>query len=208
MTAMPLTAKSKLPRLPREWYQGRAAVFWTHTFEHRATGWLDERFHARFREVLLHACSRYQLACPVYALMPDHWHLVWLGLAEQSDQRLAAAFLRQHLKPVLGKARLQDRAHDHVLREKERERGAFMSACQYVLENPVRAGLCENRADWPFLGAMVAGYPELDPRAVDYWEKFWKIHYRFVDGAAFPALTRRATDSAAFPALTRRATDL
>ena len=106
---------------------------------------------------------------------------------------MAAAFLRQHLKLALGKARLQDRPHDHVLREKERERGAFMSACQYVLDNPVRAGLCASRADWPFLGATVAGYPDLDPQVEDYWEKFWKIHNRLVDGGEFPALTRRAT---------------
>jgi hypothetical protein len=115
---MPFVPKSKLPRLPREWYQGPAAVLWTHTFEHRATGWLTEKFHAHFREVLLHICARHRLACPIYVLMPDHWHLVWLGLAKSSDQRLATAFLRQHLKPALGKARLQDRAHDHVLRRK------------------------------------------------------------------------------------------
>ena len=32
---MAFEQKSKLPRLPREWYQGRAAVFWTHTIEDR-----------------------------------------------------------------------------------------------------------------------------------------------------------------------------
>ena len=67
--------KSKLPRLSREWYRGRAAVFWTHTMEDRATGWLDAGFHGQFREVLLHVCARYAVACPAYVLMPDHWHV-------------------------------------------------------------------------------------------------------------------------------------
>jgi hypothetical protein len=30
---------------------------------------------------------------------------------------------------------------------------------------------------WPFEGAIVPGYPDLDPRQDDYWERFWKIYY-------------------------------
>lgn len=178
---MPFVSKSTLPRLPREFYQGRAAVLWTHTFEQHATGWLDEEFHVCFREVLLHASARYRLACPIYVLMPDHWHLVWLGLAEGSDQHTATRMLRKHLQSHLEAARLQDRAHDHVLREDERERGAFMSACSYVLENPVRAKLVPEWKAWPFLGAMVPGYPDFDPRTDDFWEDFWKIFLRLSD---------------------------
>src|SRR5450432_1492415 len=98
---MPFIQKSKLPRLPRQAYQGHVSVFWTHTFIDRATGWLDHDFHARFREVLLHACSRYKVACPVYVLMPDHWHLIWMGLARESNQATATAFLRRKLAPSL-----------------------------------------------------------------------------------------------------------
>jgi putative transposase len=180
---MTLRPKSNLPRLERQWYQGRAAVLWTHTMEKRATGWLDDSFHSRFREVLLHACARHGLVCPAYVLMPDHWHVVWLGLAESSDQYLAARFLRKHLALHLGSARLQDRAHDHVLREKERERGAFIAACGYVRENPVRAGLCENWREWPFAGVVVVGYPDLEPRENGYWEMFWRIHGKLEAGA-------------------------
>jgi len=170
--------KSKLPRLPREFYQGRAIVLWTHTFENRANGWLTDTFHGRFREMLLHTGARFAMACPVYTLMPDHWHIVWMGLSEKTDQRLAAAFLRQQLAGELRPARLQDRAHDHVLREQERERGALMSACSYVRMNPVRAGLAADWKPWVFSGAMVAGYPKLEPREDDFWERFWRIYER------------------------------
>ncbi len=178
---MPIAPKSKLPRLPREWYQGRAMVLWTHTFEHRSTGWLNEPFHARFREVLLHAGARYRLACPVYLLMPDHWHLIWLGLADDSDQHTATRMLRKHLQPLLGTAKLQDRAHDHVLRDDERKRGAFMAACRYVWENPARANLVPAWTAWPYVGAIVPGYPDFDPRADEFWEDFWKIYLRLSD---------------------------
>jgi REP element-mobilizing transposase RayT len=173
---MPQTQKSHLPRLPRTGYQGRAFVFWTHTFENRATGWLIDSFHARFREVLLHACARYQLACPIYVLMPDHWHLVWIGLGEASDQMLATAFLRRNLREALAPAKLQDRAHDHVLRDRERERDAFTATCRYIRENPLRAGLVRTWPEWPALGAMLAGYPVLDLRDGSFWEDFWKIY--------------------------------
>jgi REP element-mobilizing transposase RayT len=170
--------KSKLPRLSREWYQGRAVVFWTHTIDRRATGWLDDRFHARFREILIHASARYALACPVYVLMPDHWHLVWMGMADVSDQMSATAFLRKHIRTDLAPARLQDRAHDHVLREEERRKNAFMSACRYCLQNPVRAGLVAEPALWPYADAIVSGYPDLNPVCKVFWDDFLKIHQR------------------------------
>ena len=193
MTFIP---KSRLPRLPREFYQGRAMVLWTHTFEERAKGWLGDAFHHQFRETLLHACHRYDLVTPCYVLMPDHWHLVWMGLAETSDQWLATAFLRKTLQPVLARAQLQDRAHDRVLREKEREHGAFQAACSYVFHDPQRAELCDDWREWPYLGAIVPGYPDLGPHGTEFWDKFWKIHNRLVDvspSAQVPALTRRAT---------------
>lgn len=180
---MAVEKKSKLPRLPREWYQGRAVVFWTHTIEGRATGWLDEKFHQHFQEVLLHTGARYELACPAYVLMPDHWHVVWMGLAETSDQHTATRFLREHVVAQLGAARLQDRAHDRVLREEQRKRGAFVAACGYVRENPVRAGLVTEWREWLYAGAVVAGYPDLEPREEGFWEKYWRIYAKLVEGA-------------------------
>jgi hypothetical protein len=44
-----------LPRLSRQVYQGRAFVHWSMTVKDRRKGWLDDLFHARFREDLLHA---------------------------------------------------------------------------------------------------------------------------------------------------------
>jgi hypothetical protein len=204
---MAFVPKSHLPHLAREFYQGSAAGLWTHTLKDRAAGWLNDSFHHFFREILLHACHLYALSTPCYVLMPDHWHVVWRGLAQNSDQWLASAFLRKHLQPLLGSARLQDRAHDHVLRENERERGAFEKACAYVRQNPERTDLCADWRDWPHLGALISGYPDLDSRQNDFWEKFWTIHNRLLDGSSacegrdtnLPALTRRATpDSSNF----------
>lgn len=90
-----------LPRLSREHYQGDAVVHWTLPVSHRQCGWQDDTFHAAFREVLLHTATRAGLFCPAYCLMPDHLHLVWMGLRLDSDQLNGMAFLRTHLKPAL-----------------------------------------------------------------------------------------------------------
>jgi putative transposase len=165
-----------LPRLPREHYQGDAVVLWTLTVFDRAKGWLNEKFHNRFRELLFHTAAREGLVCPVYCLMPDHLHLVWMGLRKDTDQLNGMAFLRTHLAPELEPARFQPQAHDHVLREEERRRNAFAKVCSYIIANPVRAGLTVESSPLPFTDCVVAGYPKLNPQAEEFWPKFWQIY--------------------------------
>ena len=165
-----------LPRLPREYYRGDAAVHWTLPVSNRGQGWLDERFHAAFRKLLLHAAAREGLLCATYCLMPDHLHLVWMGLWLESDQLNAMAFLRAQLEPRLAPHRFQHQAHDHVLMDEERRRNAFVSVCNYILENPLRAGLVKAPGQWAFSGAVVPGYPALHPLEADFWSLFWKLY--------------------------------
>jgi hypothetical protein len=63
-----------------------------------------------------------------------------------------------------------------VLKEEERHRGVFATACHYDLDNPVRAGLVKQPREWPFNGAVVPGYPTLHPLHEDYWHRFWKLY--------------------------------
>ena len=172
----PVEQKDNLPRLLRHHYQGHAVVMWTLTMEHRATGWLNELFHLRFRELMLHAAVREKVWCPTYCLMPDHLHLVWMGMRRKSDQLNAMRFLRRQLAPMLKPYKFQHQAYDHVLREDERKRGAFARVCFYVLANPGRAKLVAEGGDWPFSGVVVPGYPTLHPMQEDFWEKFWKLY--------------------------------
>jgi REP element-mobilizing transposase RayT len=142
----------------------------------RGTGWLNESFHARFREVMLHAAAREGLFCPTYCLMPDHIHLVWMGLRRDTDQRNGMKFLREHIGKLLRPHRFQHQAHDHVLREEQRKRQAFSKACFYIIDNARVAELVKHPKDWPFAGAIVPGYPELHPLEQDFWPLFWKLY--------------------------------
>ena len=168
-----------LPRLPAAEYRGTAWVHWTMTMRDRACGWLDERMHAQLRELLLHTMTRYFLQCPGYCLMPDHAHFLWMGLGEGSDQLRAARFFRKHWNASLAErgVRLQPQAYDHVLRENERRPDAFEDTVIYIFRNPERAGLVADRADWPYHGSIVPGYPDL-PQGGSFWPTFWKIHNR------------------------------
>ncbi len=188
MRPAPLTPQPEwrhLPRLAPEFYQGFAVVLWTITLERRATGWLSEAFHLPCRELLLHTAVRQGLLCPAYVLMPDHMHVVWMGMRVSTDQRLAMRFLRKHLavafaqrSPTGVEFELQKQSHDSVLREEDRRRGAFERACFYVLDNPRRKALVNHPAEWPFLGAVVPGCPWLHPLTEGFWEQFWKLYVR------------------------------
>jgi putative transposase len=166
-----------LPRLAREFYRGDAVVHWTMPIARRGTGWLNDAFHARFRELMLHVAAREGLLCPVYCLMPDHIHLLWIGLRRDSDQRNSMKFFREYLGQALRPHRFQHQAYDHVLREDERKRDAFAKVCFYILANPVRAGHIGEVERWSFSGAIVPGYPAMHPAEQEFWPLFWKLYY-------------------------------
>jgi putative transposase len=164
-----------LPRLPREYYQGDAVVHWTLPVARRGRGWLNETSHARVREIMLHAAAREGLACPTYCLMPDHIHMVWMGLRRESDQKNAMKFLREHLGPVLRPLSFQHQAHDHVMREEQRKRNVFAKICFYIMDNACQEELVKHPKEWAFCGAVVPGYPTLHPLEEDFWPLFWKL---------------------------------
>lgn len=179
---MDAVRKRHLPRLAPEYYRGRAFIHWTLTVEDRATGWLTPVLHSTWQIQLLHTCARYDLLCAAYVLMPDHMHLLWLGLDHHgSNQRVAIEFLRQHLRPHLAPADWQQQAHDHVLREHERRPDTFLNVAGYILDNPIRAGLVTHRRDWPYTGCCIPGYPDLEVHREGHWELFWRIYNKLAD---------------------------
>src|ERR1044072_243170 len=133
-----------LQRLPREYYQADAVVHWTMPIANRGIGWLNDAFHSHFREVMLHAAAREGLFCPTYSLMPDHIHLVWMGMRRDSDQKNGMKFLCEYLAPKLRPYRFQHQAYDHVLRPEQRKRNAFAQVCFYIIDNARKEGLVEH----------------------------------------------------------------
>ena len=165
-----------LPRLPKDRYQGHAFVHWSMIMENRAAGWLTPAFHEIFQIHLGYVSSERKLTCPAYCLMPDHLHLLWLELAPGCDQTLAVRQLRRGLNAELKPLKFQKQPCDRVLREAERQRGAFQATAFYILANPVRAGLTERMEDWPYSGGMITGQPKVNVHDAEYWELFWTCY--------------------------------
>lgn len=133
-----------LRRLPPQCYRGQAYVHWSMTMDARKTGWLIPIFYYKFREILTHTMFRYGLCCPIYCCMPDHIHLLWVGILDGSDQRNAIKFFRAQLNPILEKlgARFQEQPYDHILNEEERAKSAFEDVVEYIARNPERGSAC------------------------------------------------------------------
>lgn len=155
------------------------------TIEDRTTGWLKPGFYARFRELLLHTMARHDVICPIYCLMPDHMHLLWIGVAKEADQKAAAKFFREHVNALLDRSlkgtRFQKQAYDHVLRSNERGADPVREMAWYIQQNPVRSKLVTHESEWPYLGCMIPGYPALHPLEEGYWGRFWRIRAAMVE---------------------------
>ena len=170
--------RGRMKRLPVECYRGPAFVHWSMTISQRRTGWLTAPFHQRFREIQLHTLSRYRLLSLVYCLMPDHMHMLWAGLASESDQDKAAEYFRKYLNKILtaeGYA-LQKQPWDMVLRDQDMERSAVEQLLFYITQNPERADLTSDSETWEYSGSQAAGYPDLDWRSADFTKRLWTIY--------------------------------
>jgi hypothetical protein len=110
--------------------------------------------------------------------MPDHLHVLSAGVAPQADARLWSRAVRRELNPLLRPCVLQKQGYDHVLRPAEHGRDAIATRVAYICENPVRARLAENARAWRYTGACVPGFPELDPRADEFFTIWWEYWNR------------------------------
>jgi REP element-mobilizing transposase RayT len=174
-----MNQRDHLRRLPPEHYRADAIVHWSLTLRDRKQGWLSPVFFYRFRELLTHTAFRYELACPIFSLMPDHFHMLWMGLSESSDQLLAMKRFRKTTNESLGRQgyALQDQAYDHVLRDDEKRDVGFREVVEYIARNAERAKLIpeDQFASYPFSGCVLPGYPELRLFEMGFWDKFDRI---------------------------------
>jgi len=90
-----------------------------------------------------------------YVIMPTHIHLfVWcdpICVALQTWVKAIKCCLSKRLLTLtVAKPHWQEGFFDHLLRHAE----SYREKSAYVLMNPVRAGLCAQKEDWPYSGKM------------------------------------------------------
>jgi putative transposase len=109
-------------------------------------------------EKILQAAAVERFAVIAYCFMPDHLHLLVAGITDRADLRKFVKRWKQVTGYWYGqqnRQRLWQVGYfDHVLRSDESaERHA-----QYIVANPVRAGLSNTVGEYPF--AEILGAPE------------------------------------------------
>jgi putative transposase len=142
-----------VPRLPRNLLPPEGVYHVTARGVARGAISRDDDDRRLFLVLLARAVRLEAWACHVFCLMPNHYHLI----VETSLARLsnglhglngvyAQAFNERHRRSghLFG-----SRFASFVILDHQHLR----NACEYVLQNPVRAGLCEEAEDWRWSGA-------------------------------------------------------
>jgi REP element-mobilizing transposase RayT len=113
------------------------------------------------RDELLATAGAYSVDVPAYVFMPDHFHGLFEGTALTSNGLKCAAMFRQRTgrahRAACGGRLWQEGFFDRVLRDEE----STIDVARYIVANPIRAGLCTNIRDYPFLGSTKYSIEEL-----------------------------------------------
>jgi putative transposase len=163
-----------LPRLPPESYIGIKHVHFVPKTEQRRKLFKSQEVVDPIVKMLKEKVDKHDCDCIVYAVMPDHVHMILRGRTAESDTLtchndwkgetglwLSEYFHKEHL--------WQYRSYDHVYRSHEYEKRALAKTINYILQNPVRAGLVECWHEYPFLGSLIGPY---DIRHPYWWDWF------------------------------------
>jgi putative transposase len=116
------------------------------------------------REAIEKAKEKYPFSIEAFVLLPNHFHCLWTLPADDSDLsvrlRLIKTYVTKHYGQALGINRdislsrqkrgesnlWQRRFWEHLIRDEQ----DFATHCDYIHDNPVRHGFCENPQDWQY----------------------------------------------------------
>lgn len=96
--------------------------------------------------------ERWQIT--LFVIMPDHLHALVSFPVQESMSGVISDWKRFHAQK--NGVRWQDGYFDHRLRDDERGE-QFAMKMDYILQNPVAAGLCRTAKDWPWIIHPFAG---------------------------------------------------
>ena len=142
-----------MPRVPRSqlgdgvFHATARAVFGVQLFD-------DDLDRLDFLQLLRTTAARSSWRCHAHCLMGTHYHLVLSATRERlSDgmRRLNGAYARRFNKRHGRRGHLFDERFASFAIEDDRH---LEAAVAYVLQNPVRAGLCADACDWPWAAAI------------------------------------------------------
>lgn len=109
----------------------------------------------------LHCSSVQHFELSAYCFMPDHLHALVMGLTEGADftqfVRLAKQRSGYLFAQVSGRKLWQDGYWERILREDQ----GTEEVIQYIVGNPVRAGLVNDARHYPHWGSQIHSRDEI-----------------------------------------------
>jgi putative transposase len=157
-----LVVKHRRPRkLDPALYIGPLRIFFTMCTLDRHRSFHDPAVVEPAREDLLRTSTKYGVELTAYVFMPDHLHGLIIGLAENSDllecmerfrQSTGFSHKRRHVDRLW-----QEGYDDRFLRADE----DTLNVAAYIVANPIRAGLCNDIRNYPYLGSSRYAIEEL-----------------------------------------------
>ncbi|MFZ0523003.1 MAG: transposase [Candidatus Acidiferrales bacterium] len=160
-------------RLPAVNYLGCRRFFITLCCERRRRFFTQHSFAETVTEILRATALQYKMAVYTYCLMPDHLHVLVIGLDPSGDcQNFVMEFKRRSTVEFQARnssALWQKKFYDYILRRRD----STERVATYIWMNPVRKGLCAATEDYPYSGSFVADWkPSLN--LANPWVPVWK----------------------------------
>ena len=140
-------------QLEPDLYIGPHRIFFTMCTFERAPAFTERATVQMVTEELLRTGEAYHVEAVAYCFMPDHLHALIEGTAEDSHLLKFMKMFRQRNGHTYRADKLrrlwQEGYVDRFLRADE----ATLDVVRYVVANPVRAGLCADPRQYPYLGS-------------------------------------------------------
>ena len=144
-----------------ECYRGAGRYFLTICTADRQEFFASSKCVEQVTLDLLRTMADYRFDGIAYCFMPDHVHGLFEAATADCDFAKFASMFKQRSafahKARTGKKLWQEGYHDRALRQEEQT----LDVVAYILENPVRNGLCTDPRRYPFVGSSVYSVEEL-----------------------------------------------
>ncbi|MDR3692780.1 MAG: hypothetical protein P4L46_25595 [Fimbriimonas sp.] len=141
-------------RLPPESYVGQFPISFTACVDERGWAFRSAEYVEPFIQLLTEEFARFDCLIPIYCFMPDHLHVISMGMTHMSNGKLAMDAFKQSSGQYFynsgNRFRWQDEYHDRIIRRSEEWRKKVF----YVFQNPVRARLVHDPRSYPFTGSV------------------------------------------------------
>jgi putative transposase len=155
----PTQIREKAHRLAPDNYQGRVSVFFTAIIHDRNPVFTDGSIFPEFERMLLASVKRHFCSLPIYLFMPDHLHVIIDGELDHSNTLQAMKAFKQQsgfwFSKNMRDTRWQKDFYDRILRNDE----SLENIVEYILHNPVRAGIAFDWKKYPFKGQRFTTFP-------------------------------------------------